>query len=326
MKTLIATAISSALLLSACSEPSTSATKANAQQTSQVTATVENTNPLFVKSTLQYQTPDFNAIKDEHFIPAFEKGMQEQLAEIEAIANNSAAPTFENTIVAMEKSGELLTRTSRIFFNLNGTDSNETRRAIQSEMAPKLAAHGDNINLNATLFARIETIYNQRATLNLTSEETRLVEVIYKGFVRAGAKLNEEQKTRIREINKELSTLGTQFGQNLMALTKSNVVIVEDKAQLAGLSDAHITSLANAAKDAGHDGKYLIKITNTTRQPILASLENRELREKVWRASAERALTGENSNADIVPTITKLRAERAALLGYDSYAHFGLES
>lgn len=326
MKTLIATAISSALLLSACSEPSTSATKANAQQTSQVTATVENTNPLFVKSTLQYQTPDFNAIKDEHFIPAFEKGMQEQLAEIEAIANNSAAPTFENTIVAMEKSGELLTRTSRIFFNLNGTDSNETRRAIQSEMAPKLAAHGDNINLNATLFARIETIYNQRATLNLTGEETRLVEVIYKGFVRAGAKLNEEQKTRIREINKELSTLGTQFGQNLMALTKSNVVIVEDKAQLAGLSDAHITSLANAAKDAGHDGKYLIKITNTTRQPILASLENRELREKVWRASAERALTGENSNADIVPTITKLRAERAALLGYDSYAHFGLES
>ena len=148
MKTLIATAISSALLFSACSEPSNTTTN-NTAQNEQVSASIENMNPLFVRSTLQYQTPNFNVIKDEHFIPAFEKGMQEQLAEIEAIANNSAAPTFENTIVAMEKSGELLTRTSRIFFNLNGTDSNEKRRAIQSEMAPQLAAHGDNIKLNA---------------------------------------------------------------------------------------------------------------------------------------------------------------------------------
>ena len=148
MKTLIATAISSALLFSACSEPSNTTTN-NTAQNEQVSASIENMNPLFVRSTLQYQTPNFNVIKDEHFIPAFEKGMQEQLAEIEAIANNSAAPTFENTIVAMEKSGELLTRTSRIFFNLNGTESHAARRAIQSEMAPQLAAHGDNIKLNA---------------------------------------------------------------------------------------------------------------------------------------------------------------------------------
>ena len=325
MKTLIATAISSALLLSACSEPSNTTTN-NTAQNEQVSASIESTNPLFVKSTLQYQTPDFNAIKDEHFIPAFEQGMQEQLAEIDAIANNTAAPTFENTIVAMEQSGELLTRASRIFFNLNGTDSNPARRDIQSQMAPKFAAHGDNINLNKALFERVETIYNQRNSLNLNGEEKRLVEVLYKGFVRSGAKLNEEQKQRIREINKELSTLGTQFSQNLMALTKSNVVLVKDKAQLAGLSDAYITSLANAAKDAGHEGQYLIKITNTTRQPILSQLDNRELREKIWRASAERALEGDNNNAKIVPTITKLRAERAALLGYESYAHFGLES
>ncbi|RZQ51667.1 dipeptidyl carboxypeptidase II [Pseudoalteromonas phenolica] len=325
MKTLIATAISSALLLSACSEPSNTTTN-NTTQNEQVSASIESTNPLFVKSTLQYQTPDFNAIKDEHFIPAFEQGMQEQLAEIAAIANNTAAPTFENTIVAMEQSGELLTRASRIFFNLNGTDSNPARRDIQSQMAPKFAAHGDNINLNKALFERVETIYNQRNSLNLNGEEKRLVEVLYKGFVRSGAKLNEEQKQRIREINKELSTLGTQFSQNLMALTKSNVIIVKDKEQLAGLSDAYITSLANAAKDAGHEGQYLIKITNTTRQPILSQLDNRELREKIWRASAERALEGDNNNAKIVPTITKLRAERAALLGYESYAHFGLES
>lgn len=325
MKTLIATAISSALLLSACSEPSNTTTN-NTAQNEQVSASIESTNPLFVKSPLQFQTPQFDLIKDEHFVPAFEQGMKEQLAEIDAIVNNTEAPSFENTIVAMEKSGELLTRASRIFFNLNGTDSNDARRAIQTEMAPKFAAHGDNINLNKALFERVEAIYNQRAALNLTAEEKRLVEVLYKGFVRSGAKLNEDQKTRIREINKELSTIGTQFSQNIMALIKNNVVIVEDKAQLAGLSDAQIASLATAAAEAGHEGKYLIKITNTTRQPILASLENRDLREKVWRASAERALTGENSNADIVPTITKLRAERAALLGYDSYAHFGLES
>ncbi|MEQ3513396.1 M3 family metallopeptidase [Pseudoalteromonas sp. BZB3] len=325
MKTLIATAISSALLLSACSEPSNTTTN-NTAQNEQVSASIESTNPLFVKSPLQFQTPQFDLIKDEHFVPAFEQGMKEQLAEIDAIVNNTEAPSFENTIVAMEKSGELLTRASRIFFNLNGTDSNDARRAIQTEMAPKFAAHGDNINLNKALFERVEAVYNQRAALNLTAEEKRLVEVLYKGFVRSGAKLNEDQKTRIREINKELSTIGTQFSQNIMALIKNNVVIVEDKAQLAGLSDAQIASLATAAAEAGHEGKYLIKITNTTRQPILASLENRDLREKVWRASAERALTGENSNADIVPTITKLRAERAALLGYDSYAHFGLES
>lgn len=325
MKTLIATAISSALLLSACSEPSNTTTN-NTAQNEQVSASIESTNPLFVKSPLQFQTPQFDLIKDEHFVPAFEQGMKEQLAEIDAIVNNTEAPSFENTIVAMEKSGELLTRASRIFFNLNGTDSNDARRAIQTEMAPKFAAHGDNINLNKALFERVEAVYNQRAALNLTAEEKRLVEVLYKGFVRSGAKLNEDQKTRIREINKELSTIGTQFSQNIMALIKNNVVIVEDKAQLAGLSDAQIASLATAASEAGHEGKYLIKITNTTRQPILASLENRDLREKVWRASAERALTGENSNADIVPTITKLRAERAALLGYDSYAHFGLES
>ncbi|GMM85008.1 M3 family metallopeptidase [Pseudoalteromonas sp. MTN2-4] len=325
MKTLIATAISSALLLSACSEPSNTTTN-NTAQNEQVSASIESTNPLFVKSPLQFQTPQFDLIKDEHFVPAFEQGMKEQLAEIDDIVNNTEAPSFENTIVAMEKSGELLTRASRIFFNLNGTDSNDARRAIQTEMAPKFAAHGDNINLNKALFERVEAVYNQRAALNLTAEEKRLVEVLYKGFVRSGAKLNEDQKTRIREINKELSTIGTQFSQNIMALIKNNVVIVEDKAQLAGLSDAQIASLATAAAEAGHEGKYLIKITNTTRQPILASLENRDLREKVWRASAERALTGENSNADIVPTITKLRAERAALLGYDSYAHFGLES
>jgi len=325
MKTLIATAISSALLLSACSEPSNT-TNNNTAQNEQVSASIESTNPLFVKSPLQFQTPQFDLIKDEHFVPAFEQGMKEQLAEIDAIVNNTEVPSFENTIVAMEKSGELLTRASRIFYNLNGTDSNDARRAIQTEMAPKFAAHGDNINLNKALFERVEAVYNQRDALSLTAEEKRLVEVLYKGFVRSGAKLNEDQKTRIREINKELSTIGTQFSQNIMALIKNNVVIVEDKSQLAGLSDAQIASLATAATEAGHEGKYLIKITNTTRQPILASLENRDLREKVWRASAERALTGENSNADIVPTITKLRSERAALLGYESYAHFGLES
>ncbi|MDP2561402.1 M3 family metallopeptidase [Psychrobium sp. 1_MG-2023] len=324
MKKVLATAISSILLMSGCSEPSQTAAPTQAQQASSVDAQI--INPLFTRSALQYQTPNFDQIKDEHFLPAFEKGIAEQMAEIKAIADNKAAPTFENTIVAMEKSGELLTRAQRVFYNLVGTDSNPQRRAIQKEMAPKLAVHGDNISLNKDLFKRIETIYQQRNSLDLTAEEVRLIDVYYKQFIRAGARLNETQQQRIREINKELSNLGTQFSQNIMALIKSNVVLVKDKAQLAGLSDTQLAHLAKAATEAGHDGQYLIKITNTTRQPILAALENRDLREKIWRASAERALSGENSNRDVVPSIANLRSERAGLLGYDSYAHFGLES
>ena len=327
---LTALAISSILMVTACSENKVPTDTEQAK--TEVSAPVDTgaeamaTNPLLTASTLQYEAPDFTLIKDEYFVPAFTQGMAEHMAEIEAIANNPEAPTFENTFVAMEKSGELLTRVSRIFFNLNGTDSSPERRKIQSEMAPKLAAHSDDINLNPALFARVEAIYNQLDELDLDPESKRLVDVYHTRFVRAGAKLNEEQKSQIRAINEEHSKLTTQFGQNLLAEYKNIAVLVDTAEELAGLSDIEIKAAQAAAAEEGHEGKYLLKLTNTTRQPVLASLENRELRQKVWEASANRAQSGETDNREIVSRLAQLRAQKAALLGYDSWADYGLET
>ncbi|RZM84673.1 dipeptidyl carboxypeptidase II [Pseudoalteromonas rubra] len=321
MKKLLALAVSSALLVTAC----TGGDRTSGLQKGVASATVTEGNPLLVSSTLQYQSPDFNTISDAHFAPAFEQGMAEQMTEVNAIISQADPASFSNTIVALERSGELLKRTQAIFFNLSGTDSNPERRALQSELAPKLAGHYDNIYLNKALYERVAQVYGQRNALNLSAEEKRLTEVYYKQFVRAGAKLTDAQQTEIREINAALSSLTTKFSQHLLAMSKNNVVLVEDKAKLAGLTDAHIAQLAQAAEQAGHPGQYLIKITNTTRQPILAKLEDRLLREQVWRASAYRGLKGENNNREIVAQLAQLRAKKAALLGYESWAHYGLD-
>lgn len=286
--------------------------------------TSQISNPLLAPSTLQYQAPDFSQIKDEHFKPALEQGIAENYQEILAIANNPAAPTFDNTIVAMEKSGALLTRASSVFYNLVGSNSNPELLKIQGEMAPKMAQHSDNINLNPALFARIEAIYNNRANLGLTPEQQRLVEVYHQRFILAGAKLTDEQKLKIRALNEEQSKLTNEFSQRLLRLTKEIAIVVDSKSELAGLTESEITSAANDAKAAGHEGKYLINITNTTRQPVLASLENRELRQRIWEASANRGLTGENETASLVARLAQLRAERAALLGYDNWASYRL--
>uniref|UniRef100_A0A486XIN8 Dipeptidyl carboxypeptidase Dcp n=1 Tax=Rheinheimera sp. BAL341 TaxID=1708203 RepID=A0A486XIN8_9GAMM len=327
-KTLIATTVAAAMALSACSDNSAPQQTAGQQSVAEASATAEAslTNPLMSKSTLQYEAPNFAEINDEHFLPAFEEGMKQHMAEVLAIANNPEPATFDNTLVALEKSGELLTRTSRVFYNLAGSDSNPERRKIQSELAPKMAAHSDNINLNPQLFARIKSLYNQRNELQLDSEAVRLIEVYYERFVRAGAELTEEQKTAIRALNEEHSKLTTQFSQNLLAETKNIAVIVDTKAELDGMSDAQITAAANAAKDAGHEGKFLLSITNTTRQPALTQLSNRELRQRVWEASANRAQSGETDNRPLVARLAQLRAERAKLLGYDNWASYGLEA
>uniref|UniRef100_UPI004047631E M3 family metallopeptidase n=1 Tax=Rheinheimera sp. TaxID=1869214 RepID=UPI004047631E len=327
-KTLIATTVAAALALAACSDNTAPQQTAGAQPAAEASANaaVNLSNPLMTKSSLQYEAPNFTEIKDEHFLPAFEEGMKQHMAEVQAIANNPAPATFDNTLVALEKSGELLTRTSRVFYNLSGSDSNPERRKIQSELAPKMAAHSDNISLNPQLFARIKSLYNQRNELKLDSESVRLIEVYYERFIRAGAELTEEQKTAIRALNEEHSKLTTQFSQNLLAETKKIAVIVESKDELDGLSDAQITAAANAAKDAGHEGKYLLSITNTTRQPVLAQLSNRELRKRVWEASANRAQSGETDNRPLVARLAQLRAERAKLLGYDNWASYGLEA
>lgn len=329
-KSLLATTIAAVLAVSACSDNTAPQQNNDSQTQTQQTAAsvtdVTSANPLLSKSPLQFETPDFALIKDEHFLPAFEQGMQQHMTEVLAIANNPAPATFDNTLVALEQSGELLTRVSRVFYNLVGTDSNPERRKIQSAMAPKLAAHSDDINLNPKLFARIKKLYQQREQLQLNAEAVRLIEVYYDRFVRAGAELSDEQKTAVRALNEEHSTLTNQFSQNLLAESKNIAVLVDTQAELDGLTEAQIGSAAAAAKEAGHDGKFLLKLTNTTRQPLLSQLSNRDLRQRIWQASASRNQSGDTDNRGIVARLAQLRAERARLLGYDNWASYGLES
>lgn len=282
-----------------------------------------NENPLFSPSTLPLEAPNFDVISVEHYRPAFEAGMERQLAEMDSIASNPEEPTFENTIVAMEKSGRLLTRTSNVFYNLTSAHTNEEIQAIQSEMAPKLASHSDNIYLNADLFERVQTLYEQREELDLDEASLKLLEDTYRDFVRAGALLTEEEQQRMREINERTSSLSTQFQDNLLKMTQERAVFVNDVEELDGLSDDRIAAAKEAAEQRDQDG-YMLSITNTTRVPILASLNNRDLRERVWKASAFRGI-GEDGGVDnrpIILELVELRAERAALLGYDDHASY----
>ncbi|MGB6137717.1 MAG: M3 family metallopeptidase, partial [Shewanella sp.] len=321
-KTLITTAVSAALMLSACSEQATDTTKAS-QPTAEAPTTMTKApamadNALLVPSPLQYMAPQFDKFKAGDFLPAFEQGMKEHKAEIAAITNNTDAPTFENTIVALEKTGAILDRTQRVFFNLSGLISDDNFISVEEQVVPKLTAHMDNIYLDEKLFARIQAIYKNKAAL--TGEDLRLVEVYYDRFVRAGAELSAEDKAQMRELNGELAKLETSFSQNVLKSFKDDVIIVEDKAMLDGLSDNDIASLAAAAKAAGKTG-YMITLVNTTTQPLLSSLKNRDLRQKLWETSAYRAM---DTNSPINIKIAGLRAEKAKLLGYPTWAAYSL--
>jgi peptidyl-dipeptidase Dcp len=286
-----------------------------------------NENPLYTKSTLPFEAPDFDVIENRHFIPAFERGMEEQLTEIDSIATQEPEPTFENTIVAMEMSGDLLTRVQRVFYNLTSAHTNDEIQKIQSELAPKLAAHSDNIYLNRELFERVETLYQNIEQLDLDEESKKLLSETYRDFVRAGAQLTEEQQSRMREINERISSLTTEFQEKLLEMTRERAVVVEDEAMFDGLSSDRIASAKELAEERGLEDSYLINISNTTRHPLLASLNNREMRKRLWEASAYRGL-GENGGIDtrpIVLELAELRAERANLLGYDTYASYALE-
>ena len=276
-------------------------------------------------STLDLNYPRFDQIKDSDFAPAFDAGMAEQLREIDAIANNPEPPTFQNTIVAMEKSGQLLDRASNVFFNLVGTDKNDARDKLQSDYAPKFSAHRDAITLNPKLFARIKALHDARATLGLDAVDQRLLERRYEDFVRGGAALTDAQKARIREINTEMSKLGTLFSQNVLAEVNDSAVVVDDRAQLKGMSEEQIAAAAEAAKARGLAGKYVIALLNTTGQPAEAQLEDRSLRERLHKASVARGSRGNQwDNTAIVSQVLKLRAERARMLGYDTSANFVL--
>jgi len=289
--------------------------------------TTMSENPFYTESTLPFEAPNFDVIENRHFMPAFERGMEEQLAEIDSIATQESEPTFENTIVAMELSGDLLTRVQRVFYNLTSAHTNDEIQEIQSELAPKLAAHSDNIYLNSDLFNRVETLYQNIEQLELDEESKKLLTDTYRDFVRAGAQLNEEQQSRMREINERISSLTTEFQDKLLEMTRERAVVVEDEAMLDGLSSDRIASAKQLAEDRGLENSYLINISNTTRHPLLSSLNNREMRKQLWEASAYRGL-GENGGIDtrpIVLELAELRAERANLLGYETYASYALE-
>ena len=288
--------------------------------------TANAANPFYVESDLALQYPHFDRINDADFAPAFTRGMADQIKEIEAIANQSAKPTFDNTIVPLEKSGRLLGRATSVFFNLVGTDTNDTREKLQAEFAPKLSAHGDAITLNAKLFARIKTLYDTRASLGLDAESVRLIERYNTMFVRSGANLSEAQKTRLRAINSELAQLGTKFSQNVLAEVNASAITVDTREELSGLSDERIAAAAEAAKTRKLDGKYVLTLLNTTGQPPLTNLDNRALREKLFKASVARGSRGnEFDNTGLVSKVVKLRAERSKMMGYKTYAHFVLE-
>ncbi|MET0807740.1 MAG: M3 family metallopeptidase, partial [Pseudoxanthomonas sp.] len=282
-------------------------------------------NPLLVASTLPFGAPAFDKIKDSHYLPAFEAGMQQHLAEMRKIADNSEPATFENTIEAQERAGETLNRVSRIFFGLVQADTNPERQKIQEEVAPRLAAHQDEIALDPKLFARVKSIYDARATLKLDPEQLRVVERDYQEMVRAGAQLSDADKDVMRKLNVEETTLSTEFHTKLVAAAAAGAVQVDDKAKLDGLSEGDIASAAEDARSRKLDGKWLLALQNTTQQPVLASLKDRELRAQVLQASETRTERGDaNDTRKIVQRLAQLRAQKAKLLGFDTYAAYSL--
>jgi peptidyl-dipeptidase Dcp len=287
---------------------------------------LDASNPFAKVSSLPFHYPAFDKIKDEHFKPAFEAGMREQLKEVAGIANNKAAPTFENTIVALERSGQLLARVSTTFSNLQGANTNDVLDAIDREMSPKLAAHHDAIFMNDKLWQRVKAIYDKRDALKLDAESKHLVERYHRDFVRAGANLSAADKEKLKAYNGEIASLQSTFAQNVLKEANASALVVDTRAELAGLPDADIEAAAAEAKKRGLDGKYVIALANTTIQPPLALMTNRATRERLMAASTARGSHGgEFDSRAQVARLAKLRAEKATLLGYANYAAYSLE-
>ncbi|MFO0613903.1 MAG: M3 family metallopeptidase [Polyangiaceae bacterium] len=282
------------------------------------------TNPFFEESKLAFHVPPFDKITDKDFMPAFEKGMADHLAEVKAIAHDPAPATFENTIVALERSGALLTRVSKAFFNLNSSNGSDALSAIETEITPKLSAHEDAVLLDSALFARIDGLYQKRAELKLDPESAQLLERYEKEFIRAGAKLSDTDKAALAKVNEELSTLTTDFRQRVLECTKEGAVVVDDEKSLAGLSPADKSAALEAAKARGLTGKWLITLQNTTIQPPLGTLEDRALREKIFKASSGRCVGGKSDTTADITKILKLRAKKAGMFGYPNYAAYAI--
>ena len=327
-------AAATALALAACSQAPNNGNNASpaaagsapAKASSSATAEVQVSNPFFTASTLPYQAPPFDKIKDSDYQPAIEEGMKQQLDEVGKIADNPEPPTFENTFVALEKSGVLLHRVMAVFNAITAANTNDTLQKVQEEEAPKLAAHDDAIHLNGKLFQRIQTVYDQRDSLKLDPESQRLVEVVYRNFVMAGAKLSDADKAKLKEYNKEEAGLQAQYNNKLLAAAKNGALVVDDKSKLAGLSDEDIAAAEQAAKDRHLDGKWVLTLQNTTQQPELQDLTDRATRQALFNASWTRAEKGDaNDTRDIVARLAQLRAQEAKLLGFPNYAAWTLE-
>ncbi len=312
--------ILAALSLTACAHPTPPADPAPA-----AVSAPERGNPLLTPSPLPLSMPTFDQLQDGDFAPAFERGMAEQRAEIDAIVNNPEPPSFQNTILALERSGALLQRVSNVFFGLSSAHATEAMQALEEELAPKLAAHMDAITLNTGLFARIDAVHAQIDALGLDPESAQLVKRVHADFARSGARLSDADKLTLSALNAELSTLGTQFQQTNRKAMTEGAVVISDVGELDGLSPEEIGAAAAAAAERGLDGKWVIALQNTTIQPVLSRLTNRAVRERVFRASTGRGSSGGPlDTTTIVARLVELRAQKAALLGYPNFASFAL--
>lgn len=316
-----------AIGLTACGDQATTTQPAaNSDEQPASSASAQANNPFFNPWGTPYETPDFSKIHEDHYLPAFEEGITQHKAEIDAIINNPEPPTFDNTVVALERSGKLLTRVSRVFYNLTNANTNERLQELARTMAPKLSAHSDDIRLNDKLFERAKAVYNQRADLQLTTEQNRLLEQTYKGFVRGGANLQGEHKDNLRQLNSELSLLTVQFGENLLKENKAFQLVIDNKDDLAGLPDGVIQAAANAASAGGMEGKWLFTLDKPSMIPFISYAHNRELRQKIYTGYITRGDQGnDNDNNDIVARMANLRLQKARLLGYNTHADFILE-
>ncbi|WP_296718386.1 M3 family metallopeptidase [Erythrobacter sp.] len=318
--------VSAAALLSACATTPGGTAMTAPAAASQATAIPEGTGYFAADSTLPFLAPDFTKISEDDYVPAFKQGMAINKAEVAQIIANPEAPTFENTIVALEKSGRMLGRVARVFYALTGSNTNDRLDAIDTEISPELSAHSDSITLNPELFARVKAVYDSRASLGLSVEESRLLEETYKEMVHAGALLTEAEREQVKAINSELSTLTTEFSQKLRTATNAQPLIVDTAEQLAGLSDADIKAAADLATEKGFPGKYAIALQNTTQQPLLPTLENRATREALFKLSYNRA-DGANPEYDtrlLLARIAALRAQKAALFGEADWASYAM--
>ncbi len=291
----------------------------NTNKTKKESVDMVNTeNPLLAKSSLDYGAPDFTKIKDEHFMPAILKGMEVQNEEIAKIVANTDAPNFDNTILALEESDRVLDQATSVFYALAGAHTNDVIKANQKELAPKFSTHRDEISLNTKLFERIKTVYNNLESSDLDAESKHLVKEYYKNFVKAGANLSEDKKKELKEINAEIASLSNDFGKKLLDASKKGGVTLTSKEQLAGLSEEKIASLEK-------DGVYEIQLINTTQQPLLQSLENRETRKALFDKSIHRSDTGDFETSELVKKMVTLRAKKAKILGFDNYASWSLQ-